>query len=102
MKPHRVSEYVILVVFAVLFFWSLSLVAAPISFKLCGDDPNVRASFKVPPGTDKLEVRCPGSVKPDFTIAGCVGPKVTRVGVGADYAVTCTSWNLYDLVPKPR
>jgi hypothetical protein len=91
-----------LAAFAAAAVVSASVSAAPISFKVCGDDPAARASFKVPPGTDKLEIRCPGETKPVLTIAGCVGPKVTRVGTGADYTVTCTSWNEYNLVPKPR
>lgn len=56
-----------------------------ITFKLCGGSKTL--TFKQPPGTDKLEVYCPGNPKPVFTIQGCVGPHVKRVG--SDYTVKC-------------
>ena len=99
-KPHRASEYVMLVVLIALIVWAVSAAAAPITFKICDPASTEKPTFKVPPGTDKLEVRCPGSNVVAFTFAGCVGPKVTRIGT--DYTVTCTKVNGYDLVPKPR
>ncbi len=58
--------------------------APPVTFKICGSDA---LEFKAPAGTNRLEVRCPGKPALVMTIAGCVGPHVTRVGV--DYTVRC-------------
>ncbi len=77
--------------------------AEPITFSVCGDK---ELSFKQPTGTDRLEVRClKTDPKPVFTIAGCIGPSVTRTppvdvtiiatgvrtSIPARYNVTCKS-----------
>lgn len=80
--------------------YSVAAQSAPVTFKICGDDPTVRPTFKAPPGSDSLEVRCPGDTTPALTIKGCVEPKVRRVG--DEYTLTCTRWNQYTMVPKPR
>lgn len=71
----------------------------PVRFNVCGDDPAVVPVFKAPKGADALEVWCPGAARPALTFKGCVGPRVRKVA--GEYNLTCTSWNRYDLVPKP-
>ena len=76
---------------------SAALRAEPITFRLCGGSAAL-AFHKV---GDKLEVRCtgtPNTAPAQLTILGCVGPAVKRLG--ADYTVTCASWNAYQQVPK--
>ncbi len=69
--------------------------AEAITFKVCDGQT---LAFKQPAGSDKLEVRCPGKVEPVLTVAGCIGPKVTKVG--ADYTLTCSRVVPYTLVKK--
>jgi hypothetical protein len=96
----RPAVWVALTIGGAVALFAAGAMAAPITFAICDPANTQKPTFKVPPGTDKLEVRCPGSNVVVFTIAGCVGPKLKRIGT--DYTLTCTSWNAYELVPKPR
>jgi hypothetical protein len=62
-----------------------------ITFKLCGGSQKL--TFKQPPGTDKLEIYCPGNPKPVLTVQGCIGPHVKRLGT--DYTLKCDRWVEY-------
>ncbi len=72
-----------------------SAAAPPITFSICEGQT---LTFRQPAGTDKLEVRCPGNPLPVLTIAGCVGPHVTRIG--DKYTATCDKMVTYITV-KP-
>jgi hypothetical protein len=81
---------------SLILLWSTRSHAAPLTIKVCvsGQVP----TFKAPAGTDRLEVRCPGSDKPVLNFVGCVGPKVTRVG--EEYTITCAKIIPYSQVKQ--
>jgi hypothetical protein len=58
--------------------------AEPITFSIC---EGKALTFKQPKGSDKLHVYCPGRTPPAFTLNGCIGPRVRKVGT--QYTVTC-------------
>lgn len=64
--------------------------AEPITFQICDGKA---LYFKQPKGTDRLEVRCSVSGPTVFTIQGCVGPRVKRLG--EEYTVTCDRFVAY-------
>ena len=66
--------------------------AEPVTFKVCNNQP---PAFKR--AGDDLLITCPGKKEPTLTLKGCVGSRVTRIGL--DYTVTCTSWKRYDITP---
>jgi len=79
------------VALALLSFCPEAAAAGPLTIRVCDlGSPTFKRLG------DDLAISCPGKTEPTLTVKGCVGPRVTRVGV--DYTITCASWKQYDVI----